>query len=155
LLWKDDWLDALTGISTPVLVIPKHVPHSQIRNIAFACDYKNTCSPLQIETIKKLVMTLSGASLHIVHVSSGVDGEESKNAATIKEVFSILKPQYYRVENKQVIKGLDEFVLQNKIDLLIVVPHKHDFWYNLFHRSHTKQLVQLNHLPVMAIHENN
>src|SRR5271154_5591815 len=44
LLWNDDWLDALTSISSPVLVIPRHVPYNQIRNIAFACDYKNTCT---------------------------------------------------------------------------------------------------------------
>ncbi|HLX92562.1 MAG TPA: universal stress protein [Puia sp.] len=155
LLWNDEWLDALTGISSPVLVIPKHVPHNQIRNIAFACDYKNACSPLQIEAIKKLMTTLSGASLHIIHVSPGIDEEENKNAALIKKAFGLMKPQYHLVENKQVIKGLDEFVLQNQIDLLIVVPHKHDFWHNLFHRSHTRQLVQLNHIPVMAIHEYN
>jgi nucleotide-binding universal stress UspA family protein len=154
LLWNEDWLDALTGISSPVLVIPKHLPYNQIRNIAFACDYKNLCSPQQIGTIKKMV-TLSGANLHIVHVSPVIDEEEKKNGASFREAFSILNPQYHTVENKQVIKGLDEFVLQNRIDLLLVVPHKHDFWYNLFHPSHAKQLVQLNHLPVMAIHENN
>ena len=154
LLWNDDWLDALTSISSPVLVIPKHIPYNQIRNIAFACDYKNTCSLQQIETIKKLVL-LSGADLHIVHVAPGIDEEQNKNAASIKEEFSLMKPHYHRIENKQVIKGLDEFVLQNRINLLLVVPHKHDFWYNLFHKSHTRQLVQLNHLPVMAIHENN
>jgi nucleotide-binding universal stress UspA family protein len=154
LIWNDDWLDALTSISSPVLVIPRHVPHNQIRNIAFACDYKNIRISQQTETIKKLV-TLSGARLHVVHVTAGINEEENKNALSVKEAFSMLKPQYHEVENKQVIKGLDEFVLQNHIDLLIVVPHKHDFWYNLFHKSHTRQLVQLNHLPVMAIHENN
>ena len=55
LLWNDDWLDALTSISSPVLVIPRHIPYIQIRNIAFACDYKNICTPQQTETIKKLV----------------------------------------------------------------------------------------------------
>jgi nucleotide-binding universal stress UspA family protein len=154
LRWNDDWLDALTGISTPVLVVPRHVPYNHIRNIAFAADYKNICSLQQIETIKKLV-NLSGARLHVVHVTSGVDEATYKNAASVKESLRTIKPSYHSVENIQVIKGLDEFVLQNQIDLLLVVPHKHDFWYNLFHKSHTRQLVELDHLPVMAIHENN
>jgi nucleotide-binding universal stress UspA family protein len=154
LLWNEDWLDALTGISTPVLVIPRHVPFTQIRNIAFACDYRNTFSPQLVETIKKLV-ALSEAALHIVHVNSVMGQEENKIEASIKGSFDIMNPTYHRIENKEVIRGLDEFVGQNHIDLLLVVPHKHDPWYHLFHKSHTRQLVQLGHLPVIAIHENN
>jgi hypothetical protein len=73
--------------------------------------------------------------------------------AVLKEVFNDREPLFRTVINKRVIAGLAQFVKETNIDLLIVIPHKHDLWYNLFNKSHTKQLAMLNHLPVMAIHE--
>lgn len=152
-LWEDDWLTILVTLSCPVLVIPQHIAYAPFKNIAFACDYKKICIPEQIDTIKKLV-TISGAKLHVVHVTpNATPQEENKNTTLLKAVLDDVHPEYYTVENKVVIKGIAEFVQQHNIDLLLVIPHKHGLWYSLFNKSYTKQLARLNNLPVMAIHE--
>lgn len=154
LIWNDFWIDALITLSSPVLVIPQHTIYNHIKNVAFACDYKKKCSNKQVATIERLVV-LSGANFHIVHVTPEVDlQEENKRADPLKEAFKNLKPQYHVVENNKVVKGLNEFMKQNKIDLLLVIPHKHDFWYKLFHKSYTRQLIELDQIPVLSIHEN-
>jgi len=153
--WDEDWLTALTTVSCPVMVIPQHIAYSPISRIAFAADDSEVQLPDQANGIKKLVR-LSNAGFYVVHVSppSGGNGQNKYNG-TYKEVFNDLKPQYHNVENRSVIKGLAGFVESHQIDLLIVVPHKHGLWHSLFNKSYTKQLALLNHLPVLAIHENN
>ncbi|MBK8520712.1 MAG: universal stress protein [Chitinophagaceae bacterium] len=44
-------------------------------------------------------------------------------------------------------------LLKNQIDLLVVMPHRHNLLSGLFHKSHTKQLVLHSHVPVMSIHQ--
>ena len=153
--WDEDWLTALTTVSSPVMVIPQHIAYSPISRIAFAADDNEVQLPDQASAIKKLVR-LSNAGFYVVHVSAPyVGGLKKEYVGTYKEVFMDLKPQYHNIENKSVIIGLAEFIQQHQIDLLIVVPHKHGLWHSLFNKSYTKQLALLNHLPVLAIHENN
>ncbi len=152
--WDENWLDALIAISCPVLVVPRHIEYSKIKNIAFACDYKKVCEPHQFETIKDLVR-LTGAGFHIVHVShSPAKPVSDDRADAVKAGFSDLTPQYHTVENNNIIKGLAGFTGQYNIDLLLVIPRRHGVWDKLMKKSYTKQLALLNHIPVMAIHEN-
>jgi len=46
-----------------------------------------------------------------------------------------------------------DFEEKNKIDLLIVLPRRHNLLGSIFHKSHTKQLVLHSHVPVMALHQ--
>jgi hypothetical protein len=152
--WDDDWLNALINISCPVLIIPQHIRYSPIKNIAFACDYKSVCTPSQIAAIKNLVK-ITQANFYLVHVTPVIDAGEPQHIAAYREVFGDLNPVFETVENKQVIKGVADFVPAHDIDLLIVIPRTHGLWYSLFNKSYTRQLAKLNNLPVMALHEDN
>lgn len=152
-MWDENWINALIDISCPVLVIPRHNAFSPIRNIALANDYKKACLPYQAESIKYL-LKITGATLHVVHVTTDVrPPAENENAATLKEIFKEVQPHYHVAVSRNIIRGISDFVDQHHIDILIVTPHKYGIWDRLFHRSYTKQLARLNHLPVMAIHE--
>jgi hypothetical protein len=154
-LWlaDDDWLNALITVSCPVMVIPEHVSYSPAINIAFAADYKAALPSEQTIIVKRLV-ELYAAKFYVVHVVPEFDMEEEDiNTEFFDGVFADLDPEYHTVENKSVIKGLAEFIQQYYIDILIVMPHKHGLWYNLFKKSYTRRLALLNYLPVMAIHE--
>jgi len=50
-------------------------------------------------------------------------------------------------------KGITDFAEQQKIDLLITVPKKHNLLSKLFQHSHSKRLVLQAHVPVLSIHE--
>lgn len=151
--WSNDWLEALTVISCPVLVIPQHIAYSPIMRIAYASDNTKAGLSEQAETIKKLAL-LSKANFYIVHVTPFAEPEDDFTEV-YNELFGDIAPQYYTVENRSVVKGIAEFVEQFFIDLLIVVPRKHGLWHSLRNKSYTKQLALLNHIPVMALHESN
>jgi nucleotide-binding universal stress UspA family protein len=150
--WGVDWLNALITISCPVMVVPRHIVYRRIKNIAFACDYKNECTPKQLTTIKKFA-GLSHAGFYVVHVSQENKRPMENNLAAFQKAFNDMNPQFHTVENKFIIKGLAEFIDEYQIDLLLVIPRRHGLWHSLFNKSYTKQLALLNNLPVIAIHE--
>jgi nucleotide-binding universal stress UspA family protein len=63
-----------------------------------------------------------------------------------------INPQYHFITNENTDEGIIEFAEKNNIDLLVVLPKRHDLLTKLLNRSHTKQLVLHSHVPVMALH---
>ena len=153
-LWKDQPLRALTNMAGPVLVVPEGVRYQPLKNIAIACDYKKSCSADHIGLIHELTSN-SGAALHIVHVmKTPTESEDAQKIGTaIKESLSDLNPTITELHNEDVIASVVAFVIEKNIDLLMVIPRSHSFWYNLFNKSHSQQLAQLNNTPVLALHE--
>ena len=56
------------------------------------------------------------------------------------------------IENTEV-KGINDFVTEHQINLVITIPKKHGLFDRLFKRSHTKHLAFHTHIPIMCIHE--
>jgi hypothetical protein len=153
--WDSELLAALTDLSVPVLLIPRQIAFSPIRNIGFASDYINLCTPGQINSIKRLA-NYTGAQLHVVHITRSKpqnDDVRKGNEEMMQEMLLEVKPLYYAIEDPNVIDAVAHFVKEQKLDLLIVIPHTHDTWYSIFHQSHTKQLARLNNMPILALHD--
>lgn len=64
-----------------------------------------------------------------------------------------LHPVYFEPEFNTVIVAIDGFIAAENIDMLLVIPTRHGIWYNIFQKSHTKGLVYLNHIPVLALRQ--
>jgi hypothetical protein len=153
-LWHTDseLLLALRNITIPVMIVPQHIQFHPVRQIGFACDYKNICVPKQISFIQKLVQQ-TGARLHVVHVTRSKPDDDlmKKNEAMLHVALSEVEPLYYSIENPEVFRAIDRFVQANKLDMLVVIPRKQEFWYSLFHKSNIDQLAFLNRLPLLAL----
>jgi nucleotide-binding universal stress UspA family protein len=150
--WDSEVLGALTGLPVPVLMVPYHFKTATINNIGFACDYRTTNSAAQVSFIKTIIKD-TGARLHVVHISSAMQDDNIKrsNEEILHQLLAGINPIYYAVEDPDVIDAIAGFVTQLKLDILVVVPHRHGFWHSLFNESHTKQLAKLNDLPVLAL----
>ncbi len=154
-MWDSELLNSLTSLSVPVLIVPANVGFKPIRNVGFACDYRTLCGTKQINFIKWLVKH-TAAKLHVVHVATGKaesESMEADNEAILHEMLEEVTPQYYGIEDPHIIDSIAHFVKEHHLDFLIVIPHKHGVWYNIFHQSHTKQLAKLNHIPILALHD--
>lgn len=153
--WDNELLNALTALTSPVLVIPMHIKYRKTMNIGFACDYQTLLVPRQINFLK-LLTGITHARLHVVHVATHMPDSMSiaaENEALITELLTDIAPVYYKAEGKDVIDTIAHFVREHDLDFLIVIPHRHGTWYNIFHESHTKQLAKLNHIPVLALQD--
>ena len=151
--WDTNTLSALTELPVPVLTVPKEVAYKPIHNISFASIPGNLHSASPIQSIKKLIK-YTGAKLHVVTVVSPQQDEqkEKEAEAMLHEQLAELDTAYHKIYETHIVQAIGRFVEEQHIDLLVVRPRKHGIWYNLFHKSYTKELARLNLIPVMALH---
>ena len=153
--WDSEMLNSLTALTAPVLLIPMHIKYKATQNIGFACDYQTVLVPGQVNFLKLLIHT-THARLHVVPVATKAPRSEEiahENEAMINELLTDIQPTYYKMESQEVIESIAHFVKEHNLDFLVVIPHRHGIWYNIFHQSHTKQLAKLNHIPVLALQD--
>jgi nucleotide-binding universal stress UspA family protein len=53
------------------------------------------------------------------------------------------------------VNGINQFVDEQQVDLVITVPKEHNFFAQLFSSSHTKKLAFHSHVPILVLSKNN
>lgn len=147
---------AVKQLRWPVIVVPGGAKFSAIRKIGLACDYKDVPETIPFKEIKNMVNEFH-AELHVIYVrepsESSLSPDTVEESGWLQEMLYEIKPKYHFISNNNIEEGIEEFTKSNNLDLLIVVPKKHNLLHKMFKKSHSKQLVLHAHVPVMAVHE--
>jgi len=155
-LFGSTTLTAIRHLKWPVIVVPPGKEYGTgIKKIGFACDFDKVVETTPIQFIKNMVKEF-GAELHVLNVdyeSRHFKPETPEESVMLNELLADLKPNYHFIEHVDIEDGINEFVEENNIDLLITIPKKHKLLDSLFKKSSTKQLVTQSHVPVMCVHE--
>ena len=149
-------ISAARRLPYPLIVVPNKAEFTGLKKVGLACDFKDVIETVPVYGIASLLKACS-AELYVLHVSQ--ESGDSFSQATDEEtglfhaILGEFNPKYRFIQGADIEKEITEFADKNKLDLLIVIPKKHNLVGQLFHRSHSKQLVLQSHVPVMAIHE--
>lgn len=130
----------------PVLIVPDNSLSQQIKNAAMAVD--DLGGTLPVQKVKTLVGELN-AKLHLIHVQQSRTGSPDLSAIE-KELGATCTTIY----DDEFVHGIESYIHTNNIDLLMVLPHKHNLIERLFFRTHTAELLRKISIPVMCINEN-
>lgn len=147
-------IDIAKRIATPVLIVPHEADYKTIQNVLFACDYKQVAQTTPVQPIENIVLQ-TGAKLHVLHINEAAknEAEVSAEMAALTNLLQKVAPEYHTLQHANFTDAINNFVEQNKIDLVIAIPKKHGFFEGLFHRSHVKALAFHSHVPLMLVHE--
>ncbi|MCD6011431.1 MAG: universal stress protein [Flavipsychrobacter sp.] len=153
--WPDSTLmDTFRKLAYPVLAVPRTATYRAVKNICFAFDNKHTGNSVAISQVNDFSKQLN-ASLHVLNIQpDDTEGATQEIDADAKAQLAGAEPHYhfvYGAENTD--KGIQEFVAQNDIDWLVMIPRKHSFFEGLFHKSHTKEITLHSSIPILAVHE--
>jgi hypothetical protein len=153
--WNNDFVDILHLIPIPTLIIPKTVSYQTITDIGFACDYASPLKDAQIKFIRNLTQ-VRGIQLHIIHVSIPNKKDEDQrilHRSLLERELADSHPIYVSIESSEVVASIINYVRENAIQMLMVIPHRHGMWYSIFNQRHTKRLARINHLPIITLKE--
>jgi len=149
-------IGAMKHLDWPLMVIPPDAQFKQIRKIGLACDMKKVEKTTPVDEIKSIVKDF-GASLVVIHVNTGDDYKYGPaivdQSFLLQEMLEELHPSYRFLDGDDIEENLGEVVKQGNVDLLIVIPKKHNVINRIFHKSQTKQIAMHTHVPIMALHE--
>jgi len=138
----------------PVLGIAKNVKYSPIERIVLAtdhedADYKNILKPL------KDLIAMFHAHLYVLYIVEPAVKVE-KGIVTGARVMNALEEipyTWHTLAEKEVAYGINQFIEDKMINVAVLVPRKHSFFYTLFHESNTEKLAFHINIPLLALHE--
>jgi nucleotide-binding universal stress UspA family protein len=129
----------------PVIAVPDNWNNNQPKIAALAIDA--SVEKLEAQKIRAVVNELK-IQLRIIHVK-----QEKSASLQVKNLVTELNSNYETIYDHVFVHGIESYVLQNSIDLLIILPHKHNLIEKLFLRTHTKELLKKISIPIMCINE--
>ncbi|BAV06867.1 Nucleotide-binding universal stress protein, UspA family [Filimonas lacunae] len=146
---------AMKHLKWPLITVPPQAKFSPVTQIGLACDFENILATTPLSGIRKLVKDFH-AKLHVLNSGSGSEYNPDTvfESALLEDLLSGLDPEFHYITDKDhdPDKALVDFVKNNHIQLLLVLPKQHHLLESIFHKSHTKQLVLNSDVPVMALH---
>lgn len=149
-------IGAMKHVDWPLIIVPPDARFKQIRKIGLACDMKRVAATTPVDEIKSLVKEF-GASLVVIHVNTGDDYKYGPaivdQSAQLQHLLDELHPSYRFIDGGDIEKSLDEVAKQGDVDLLIVVPKRHNVINSIFRKSQSKQIAMHTNVPIMSLHE--
>jgi nucleotide-binding universal stress UspA family protein len=147
---------AIKVLTWPVICVPKGTEYGKgIQKVGLATDLLNVEETIPFEHIASFVKQLN-AELHVLHVETEErksPGPEIEETAILGTAIKELDPKFHFIKHDNVEEGIEEFSEENNLDLIIVVPKKHNFAERLFSKSAAKKIMRESHIPVMSVHE--
>lgn len=149
-------LSAIRHLKCPVIVVPPGTTYHGIKRIGLACDFENVVQSTPVEYIKNIVREF-GAELYVLNVKDkhekGKVTEATKETAYLDAALEEIRPAYVQLAGENVVETINSFAEKNNLDLVMVIPKKHQFIDTLFHKSKSRELITHAHIPIVSIHE--
>jgi len=138
----------------PVLAVPPGFPYRPLRKIALATDLHKDEHP-QYDLLRRLVNHFAAkvflVSLLKPHEQPTV--EQAVAGVQLDHDFSDINHEMVLLESENVEEGLGHFVEDMEMDLLAVLPHRHNIFRRLFGGTHTQKILKYTHVPLLALPE--
>jgi nucleotide-binding universal stress UspA family protein len=145
ILFGSTSLSIIRHTNFPVLVVPDQAQSTGVKKTVLAVDASAEHFPA--EKIKSAVSALR-TQLHLIHVQA-----EKSASLDLKKLKTGLNATYSTVYSSEFVEGIETYIREHNIDLLIVIPHKHNLVERLFFKTHTPELLKKISIPILCINE--
>ena len=137
--------------SIPVITLPESASFHDVERIAYASDMHKIRS--EIQKIIPLAR-LFNASIEVLHVlpldfEKKIDAEHVKN--TLIEKYKYQKISFHISHNSDVIEGINEFIVNAKVDILAMYTHEMGFFETLFKTSLSREEAFHCSIPLLTL----
>ncbi|MDP1803321.1 MAG: universal stress protein [Bacteroidota bacterium] len=140
----------------PVLVIDEQVKFKNIKKIVLACDYNETENKKVLEPLKEFAQLFKSHVyvLNVINKSEPLEPVTEVVADFIKLEHSLADTahSFHYMANEEIVDGINEFVSEQKMDMVVMIPRKHSVLKNIFNEPTTKKMAFHSKAPLLALH---
>ncbi len=140
----------------PVLAIDKHVKFKNIKKIALASDYEEMNNKKVLGPLKEIAQ-LFNAHIYLLNVVPELETSpylsKQVEGYKIDHILEGFEHTFHKSENEDLIEGINNFIDEEKIDMLVMIPKTHTMIENLFNEANTKRMAFHSRVPLLTIHE--
>lgn len=144
-------------VKCPLLVVDEHVKFRGIKKIALASDYKEIKNTSAFEPLKEIVRIFN-SHVYIVNVVRQKaelvhTTEEAAFGIKLGHSLEDIEHTFHYAENGNVVEGINQYVSDHDIDLVVMIPRKHSVIENIFKEPHTKRMAFHTRIPLLILNE--
>lgn len=136
----------------PVIAIPADFKYEIPKEILFPTDYEVEYSEGQLAGLLNL-SKIHNSSIQVIHISSGYDltDLQMQNKAKLEKILEKIPHLFHDLPNQEIITGINNFQLKNKMNMLAMIKNKHTFLESLFIEPVIKKIGFHVSIPFMVI----
>jgi nucleotide-binding universal stress UspA family protein len=150
--------NVMTKVPCNLLVIPEKALQYIPKEIAFPTDYNIFYSHSILEVISKM-LRITNAKLRVVNISKPnvkLNEAQKQNMVYLQDYLLELHEKSHSIHNLKVERtktAIEEFVINEKIDMVIMVAKNLNFLQQLLFRPSIKKISFQNSVPLLVLHE--
>jgi nucleotide-binding universal stress UspA family protein len=139
----------------PLIVVPECARFQTLHNLVFASD-SFIDSDKDLPESLKAITQLFKSKLNVVKVFNNKEKESFHTSESPKKLDCVActfdTSFEYRVDT-DLRHALNNFIQEHHCDMLVIVPHKHEWMERLFKKSETKNMIFHTHIPLLVLPE--
>ena len=145
----------LNSTGVPLIVVPEDAKFSSPNIIVFASDIDIETDLHSLDILIKMIQ-LFKSKLYVVKV---VKNENEKwlavadTSQVLRKAVEILGASFEYPVDTDITHALNEFIKKHNADMLVMMPHKHEWTELLFTKSETKDMIFHTHIPLLVLPE--
>lgn len=136
----------------PVMAIPAGFKFENPTEILFPTDFEVNYQQEQLRALLDLA-SKHKSRIEVIHISSGYELSEKqvKNKSTLEKMLKNNTYRYHDLPSQEIIEGINNFQLKNKVNLLVMIQNKHTFLERLFIEPIIKKIGFHVTIPFMVV----
>ncbi|RYG38557.1 MAG: universal stress protein [Chitinophagaceae bacterium] len=141
---------------TPVLVVPHNAIFKPVNQIVYASDFSYSSSLNLFRPLLEIA-DMFQALLHVVNIRKaatiGNTEKEMQSKSMISGLLGSVKHEFTIITDESITHGINNYVDQHDVQMLVMVAHKHTFFERLFSRIHTTEMAYQTKIPLLVLHD--
>jgi nucleotide-binding universal stress UspA family protein len=154
--WKEFFIGTNTGsvitdIAVPVLSVPVEAKYQKIDNICFTTRFRD-----KDKDALRIVLNIAkkvNAHVKCLYVKTYYSDVTEMTYTEWKEIFTNEPVQFFVIPSENVKQTIQDFIIEQGIDVLSMLTYKRGFFEDLFSQSLTQKLSYKLTTPILAFHE--
>ncbi|MGB3619582.1 MAG: universal stress protein [Catalinimonas sp.] len=145
----------MTHVDRPVLAVPEGSKPAHVGRVAFLSDLSQVEHPRSLMPLLRLV-DMFNAELHVVNVkprAAAMPPDKTRVAMELERDLEDIPHCFHVIEADDVVQAAGAFAERQTIDLLAVMPRKHDELDQQYAGRLTREMALHSTLPLLAFHE--
>jgi len=139
----------------PVLAIDKNVIFKSIKKIVLACDNIELLNKSILKPVTKIAHLFQSQVylLNVVHeIETPTEQRDLIEAVMMDNILEGAPYSVHYSKNDDVIEGSNNFVCEQQIDMVVMIPNTHSFFKNIFIEPRTKKMAFHTKIPLLTLH---
>jgi nucleotide-binding universal stress UspA family protein len=147
--------DLIARCKSPVLSVAAKTKFKSIKKIVLATDYQALNNDTLLDPVKEIADMFT-SHIYVLNVISKENDLPTVGQAVegvkLEQLLQAQNHSFHAVTNSDVVKGINAFIEARQMDMVVMVPRRHNFLKTLFNKRNTKAMAFHTAVPLLTIH---